>query len=270
MAPPLQDWRLTLAWDGTAFSGWQRQPDQPTLQQTVEEALSSVLGGEPVRVVASGRTDTGVHALAQVVSFSTTAARTPKAIRSGLNANLPPQIACLEAEPAPPGFDARRWTRRKLYRYRVLARAARCPHRHQQTWHVRRPLDLAAMQQAIAVLQGSHDFSSFRASGCTALHPRRHIESARVVAAPDDELHLEFVGNGFLRHQVRIMAGTLIDIGEGRRAADTMPAILAAADRTAAGRTAPAHGLWLVWVEVGDTPRLGPKGAEADEEDDDE
>ena len=255
-------WRIVLAWDGAGFSGWQRQPDQPTLQQAVEDALAVVLGGARAHVTASGRTDTGVHARAQVASFATDVRRSPTAILRGLNANLPRQIACLSAELAPPGFDARRWTRRKLYRYRLLARPVRCPHRHGHTWHVSRPLQLAPMTEAAEALAGRHDYTSFRASGCSAKHPTRTIESARVLPAEDDEIHLEFVGNGFLRHQVRIMAGTLVEVGLGRLSPGALVDILAARDRSRAGRTAPAHGLWLVWVEVGDTPRVGAKGEE--------
>ncbi|MEL6344251.1 MAG: tRNA pseudouridine(38-40) synthase TruA [Myxococcota bacterium] len=249
-----QRWKLTLAWDGAGFLGWQRQPQGLTIQQAVEDALSRILGGQAVTVTASGRTDTGVHAIAQIASFETTIRREPDAVVRGLNANLPQQIVCLHAERAPDGFDARRWTRRKLYRYRILSRPVRCPHRQGRVWHLRYRLDVAAMADAARRLMGSHDFSSFQASGCSAKHPDRTLESARVQQV-DDEVHLEFVGNGFLRHQVRIMVGTLVDVGRGRATVSSVSTILTAADRTAAGQTAPAHGLWLVWVEVGDAPR---------------
>lgn len=254
----MDHWRIKLAWDGKGFLGWQRQPQGLTIQQAVEEALASVLGGQSVRVTASGRTDAGVHALCQIASFETDVPRSPKAICLGLNAGLPRQIVCLEAERAPPGFNARSWSFRKLYRYRILARRVRCPHRDGGVWHVRQPLDVAAMTQAARAIEGRHDFSSFRASGCSAAHPVRAIESARVLTV-DDELHLEFVGNGFLRHQVRIMAGTLVHVGTGRIAAERLPDIIAAADRAAGGQTAPPHGLWLVWVESGDGPAYARK-----------
>lgn len=249
----VQDWRITLSWDGHGFHGWQRQPQGPTIQQAVEEALAMVLGGTSVRVTASGRTDAGVHALAQVASFQTTVERSPRAIRRGLNANLPAGVACLEARLAPVGFYARTWSNRKLYRYRILDREVHCPHRRGHTWHRQRRLDLAAMSEAAEALAGAHDFSSFRASGCTAAHPNRCIESA-AVCRHEDEVHLEFIGNGFLRHQVRIMVGTLVQVGHGRWAPSALADILTAADRTAAGPTAPPHGLCLVWVETGDRP----------------
>lgn len=249
----VQDWCITLSWDGRGFHGWQRQPQGPTIQQAVEEALSRVLGGAPVRVTASGRTDAGVHALAQVASFQTAVERSPTAIRRGLNANLPSQVACLGASLAPAGFYARTWSVRKLYRYRILDREVHCPHRRGQAWHRRRRLDLDAMSSAAEALVGTHDFSSFRASGCTAAHPVRCLESASI-QRQGDEVHLEFIGNGFLRHQVRIMTGTLVHVGYGRWSPSELVGILHATDRTTAGPTAPPHGLWLVWVETGDRP----------------
>lgn len=248
----LQSWQMTLAWDGGPFHGWQRQPHGQTIQQRVEEALSVVLAGERVAVTATGRTDAGVHALAQIASFAARTPRTPRAIVHGLNVHLPEQIACLDAAHAPAGFDARRWAQRKLYRYRILARPVRCPHRRRQVWWVRRPLDVAAMEAALPVLEGRHDFTSFQASGCTATQPVRVLESA-TLRQEGDELHLEFIGNGFLRYQVRNMVGTLVAMGLGRFPG-AMEEILAAADRRAAGPTAPPHGLWLVWVELGDGP----------------
>ncbi len=247
-------WSLTIAWDGTPFRGWQRQPGGNTIQQIVEDALAPILGGESVVVTASGRTDAGVHALAQVISFEAHAHRTPRSILRGLNTKLPPEIVALSARAVPRAYNPRRWTRRKMYRYRVLNRSVRCPHRRGQTWFQRRPLDVTAMAQASAALVGTHDFTSFRAAGCTAAHPIRLLESAAVHAV-DDEVHVEFIGRGFLRYQVRNMVGTLIQVGHGSRAPDSIPVLLAARDRKRAGVTAPAHGLWLVWVEVGDAPR---------------
>lgn len=245
---------LTVAWDGSPFRGWQRQPGGGTIQQYFEDALREILGGESVIVTASGRTDAGVHAMGQAVSFACTAQRSENAIRRGLNALLPPEIVVLEARKVPLAYDPRRWARRKLYRYRVLNREVRCPHRRGTVWFHRKPLDVAAMSSAIPHLVGTHDFTSFRATGCTAAHPRRRLVSAQL-RREGDELHFEFIGNGFLRYQVRNMVGTLIQVGHGQRAADSIPALLAARERKLAGPTAPSHGLWLIWVEVGDAPR---------------
>jgi tRNA pseudouridine38-40 synthase len=250
----VQDWRITLAWDGRRFCGWQRQPNVVTIQQVVEESLAAVLGGASVTVTASGRTDAGVHALAQVASFQTDVPRSPVAIRNGLNFHLPPEIVCLDASHAPPDFNARAWSRSKLYRYRILAHPVRCPFRDGKVWHIKKKLDVRAMAEAVKPLEGAHDFSSFRASGCTAAHARRFIVSATVTSVDSDEIHMEFVGNGFLRHQVRVMAGTLVQVGLGRFTPARIATILAARDRCEAGRTAPAAGLWLVRVETGDGP----------------
>ncbi|MFT5680394.1 MAG: tRNA pseudouridine38-40 synthase [Myxococcota bacterium] len=251
---PQTRWALTVAWDGAPFHGWQRQPHGDTIQQIIEAALTTILGGEVVTVTASGRTDAGVHALEQVVSFAAHAPRSPRSILGGLNTKLPPEIVVLTAREVPLAFNPRRWTRRKLYRYRVLNRPVRCPHRRGRTWYQRRPLDVAAMSAAMSDLVGEHDFTSFRAAGCTAAHPVRLLQAASL-HQHDDELHFEFIGRGFLRYQVRNMVGTLVQVGQGRRAMDSIPGLLAAKDRKQAGVTAPAHGLWLVWVEVGDTPR---------------
>ncbi len=259
-------WRLVLSWHGAAYVGWQRQPNGRSLQEVVEEAVARALGGELVRVTASGRTDAGVHALAQVVAFKAETPREPAALVAAINHALPRDVAVLEAAVAPADFDVRRWVLRKLYRYRVLNRGPRCPFREGLSWHWRAPLDVDAMDRAARALEGRHDFSSFRAQGCGALHPVRRIEEARVRRV-DDEVWLEFVGNGFLRHQVRIMSGTLLDIGQGRAAPEHLTTVLQARQRELAGRTAPAHGLWLVRVELGDGPRAG---AESSSEDDDD
>lgn len=221
----------------------------------MEAALSRVLGGESVRVDATGRTDAGVHAASQVVGFRAGTPRTALALRRGLDALLPDDIACLGVRPAPDGFDPRRWTRGKHYRYRILARDGRCPFRARWTWRMRPGLDLVGMAEAAAALVGTHDFTSFRASGCGAAHARRTLVSADVQRGPDEEVHLDFRGNGFLRHQVRIMVGTLVDVGQGRRSPAAVAEALVARARSAAGPTAPAHGLWLMSADVGDTPR---------------
>ncbi len=247
-------WRLILTWDGAAYVGWQHQPSGVSIQGTVEAALRSILGGEAVSVIASGRTDAGVHALRQVAAFRCHTPRTPRAIMNGLNAMLPPDIACLEAAIAPTEFHPRRWAIRKRYRYRLLVRSARCPHRRGRVWHLRSSLDVRALRAAARGLVGEHDFTSFRAAGCGAAHALRTIEAALVADMPDDEVHVTFTGSGFLRHQVRIMVGTLVEIGRGRWGPEHIPALLAARDRTRAGRTAPAHGLALLDVELGPAP----------------
>lgn len=248
-------WSLRLAWDGTAYVGWQVQPNGPSIQAVCEAALAELLGGERVRLRAAGRTDAGVHALEQVVGLRCRTRRDADALVRGLNALLPTDITCLSAERAPDDFEPRAWVERKTYRYRILARQAHCPFRARYTWHRRSELDIVAMREGASQLEGQHDFSSFRAQGCSAAHPNRRIESAQVFAN-EDEIWMEFRGNAFLRHQVRIMAGTLVDVGQGRMSPDDIRRVIESRDRIAAGATAPARGLVLVSVELADAPRV--------------
>lgn len=248
-------WRLELSWDGRDFVGWQRQPEGRSIQGEVEGALSRVLGGRRVSVTASGRTDAGVHAAHQVASFRGPPGLDHHKLRRSLDAVFPPDLACLAVAPAGDQFHARHCTVRKTYRYRVLRRPARCPFRQGHVWHRTEALDLAGMAAGAALVVGTHDFSSFRAARCGASSPVRRIEAVRVRPS-EDELWLEFVGHGFLRHQVRIMVGTLLALG--RQGADPaeMGRILTLRDRSAAGDTAPARGLWLMAVETVPEPVL--------------
>jgi tRNA pseudouridine38-40 synthase len=189
-----------------------------------------------------------VHAAMQVVSFTSEVERSPKSVRDGLNARLPETVACVQAEVVPDAFDPRHSPHRKTYRYRWLVRPSRSPLRRGQVWHVRAELDVDAMAAGVAHLVGSYDFSSFRASGCTATHPNRTVEAAAIERV-GDEVHLTMVGTGFLRHMVRIVAGTLYEVGRGARPPGWVAEVLAARDRARAGRTAPAAGLLLERIE---------------------
>ncbi len=255
--------RALLAWDGTAYGGWQLQPNVPTVQGAVEGAVSQLMNRARVVVRAAGRLDAGVHSQGQVVGFAVEAPRTIRALYRGLNGLLPDDIVCLAMSAAPADYDPRRHNCGKVYRYRCLVRTARCPLRRMTCWHVGRELDVRAMQQAAQALVGSHDFSTFRASGCSARHAVRRIRSIDVVRHAD-EVHILVDGEAFLRHQVRIMAGCLVEVGQGRATPDWVSTILMAADRTLAARTAPAHGLSLERVlfrpalawEEGATPEV--------------
>jgi tRNA pseudouridine38-40 synthase len=255
-------WRATLEYDGGGFAGWQVQPGARTLQAAVDEALSRMAGHE-VRCVASGRTDAGVHAAAQVISFDLDVARGPDNVRDALNARLPEDVACLAAEVAPVGFDARRWVLDKRYRYTFLARRARSALLAHRAWHVRAPLDVPSMDEAARVIVGRHDMSAFRAAGCGATHPVRTVYASNVVAE-GDLVHLDVVGNGFLRHMVRNIAGALHEVGRGKRPASWMTELLASRDRRNGALTAPAHGLMLMEVRYGDGPAPW-KAVEADD-----
>jgi tRNA pseudouridine38-40 synthase len=243
----LESWRAQLAWRGTAYIGWQRQPNGTSIQEVVEASLGAVCGVEHIPVVAAGRTDSGVHALRQTVAFRTEN-RSLTEIRNGLNFWLPDDIKCLEVAAADPGFNPRRDAIQKLYRYRILRRWAPCPFRFDLTWHRRKPLDIPGMMSGAAALVGEHDFTSFRASGCAAKIPVRAVHAFEIRHV-EDEILFEIRGDGFLRHQVRIMVGTLVEVGRGRRPSSAVQQVLEARDRQAAGPTAPGHGLTLVRVE---------------------
>lgn len=236
--------KLTVEYDGTAFSGWQRQPNAPSVQETLERALATVLR-ESVCVTAAGRTDAGVHARGQVAAFTTNADVDLSVLRRSLNALAGPDIAIVTAEPAPPGFDPRRDARSRRYAYYVLNRAAPSPFWRERAWHVAHPLSVETMAAAAATLAGEHDFTSFRGPDCDAPHSVRHVFESRL-ERDGDLLVYEVEASGFLRHMVRNIAGTLVDVGRGALSVDGFREVLAVRDRTQAGRTAPARGLYFL------------------------
>ncbi len=237
-------WKLTLEYDGRGFVGWQRQPNGTSVQEVVEGALASLHAGEPIPVTAAGRTDAGVHARGQVVSFSTSKALPVSAYQLGLNGRLPRTIAVRDAQLAPDGFDARRWARGKRYVYRVLQSRFRSPLREGRVWLLHRPLEVAAMREAAGHLVGAHDFSAFRAADCEAKNPVREVRRLEVEAR-GDEVVFTVEATAFLKHMVRNLVGTLVEVGQHKRAPEAMPGLLASCDRAQAGRTAPAEGLCL-------------------------
>jgi tRNA pseudouridine38-40 synthase len=245
--------KLTLEYDGAGLCGWQRQANGPTVQQHVEEAVAAMVG-QRVEVAGASRTDAGVHALGQVASFTTDRSISLYGFRRGINSKLPSTIAVVDAAEAPAGFHARFWSRGKRYRYTVLTRRDRSPMLEGRAWHHPGSLDLAAMRAAAAHLVGEHDFSAFRAAGCTALHPVRAITSVVVGEHPGEVVQIEVDGNAFLRNMVRILAGTLVEVGAGRRTPAEVAAALASRERSQAGITAPPGGLCLVEVRHGDGP----------------
>lgn len=249
-------WKLTLEYDGAAFCGWQVQPNGRSVQAALETALGSLHSGDAIRATAAGRTDAGVHARGQVVSFSTPRELGQGAYLRGLNSLLPAQVAVVAAERAPVDFDARRWARGKEYEYRIVAGVARSPLREGRYWHLFKALDRDAMASAAAQLVGRHDFGAFRASDCDSTHAVRELTSIDVTAS-GPVLIVTVRGTAFLKHMVRNLVGTLVEVGQGRRAPQSMAALLASKDRTKAGRTAPAHGLYLNRVFYGEGPR-GP------------
>jgi len=238
--------KLTIEYDGTNYAGWQVQPNGLAIQQVLEEALARILGS-PVRIHSSGRTDAGVHARGMVASFATDRGMPLRAFSDGLNALLPPDIAVREACEAPPEFNPRYDAKGKHYRYTIQNDARRSPLSRLYSWHLRGKLDVDAMREAAAHFVGEHDFAAFRTAGCAARTTVRRIDSVEIIQN-DDTIHIDVVGSGFLRNMVRIMVGTLVEVGRGKRASDAVAAILAGKGSLSAGATAPSHGLCLMDV----------------------
>ena len=245
----MRGFRLTLEYDGSQFHGWQVQPGgRRTVQGVLEEALRRI-GGGSARALGAGRTDAGVHAEGQVAGAWLATELEPAQLARALNGVLPPDLAVVACAPAPEGFHPRFAARAKLYRYRIWNGACRSPLRQARVHWVRTPLDLPAMRAAAALLVGRHDFAAFQAAGSDVATTVRSLARVDVSGAPGGDVAIEVEGDGFLRHMVRILVGTLIDVGLGRRAAASLPGLLAGRDRTRAGRTAPARALTLVRVE---------------------
>jgi tRNA pseudouridine38-40 synthase len=250
-----QMWSATMSWRGDAYAGWQIQPQSRTIQGEIERALGVLCDvHEPIRVSATGRTDSGVHAMMQIVSFWLPVERKPHQVMAGINRHTDDDIVCLDASPVDAGFSPRSWTKQKLYRYRILNRKHGCPFRAGVVWHLKQSLDMEMMANALPALVGQHDFASFRAARCSAKTTIRTIVNAEI-RQTDDEIQIDFVGHGFLRHQIRIMVGTLVDVGLGRVSPERIAEIRDALDRSQAGRTVPACGLTLMQVELLDGPR---------------
>jgi tRNA pseudouridine38-40 synthase len=235
--------KLTLEYDGAEFAGWQVQPGARTVQDVVERALAKLCGAD-VRVTAAGRTDAGVHARGQVISFAAPRALPLKAWGAGLNALLPADVACVRAEDAPDGFDARRWARGKWYSYTIVQTPVRRPLTRGRTWEIRRALDVAAIREGAAQLVGTHDFSALRAADCPARTTVRELRRLDVIER-GPELRLEVEATAFLKHMVRNIVGTLVECAHGKRDPASLRALLESRDRTRAGPTAPPHALVL-------------------------
>lgn len=239
--------KLALEYDGTAYHGWQVQPGLDTIQGRVEAALSR-LAGSSVHVMGAGRTDAGVHALGQIASCNVAVRLDDLRLHRALNALLPKDIVVTSVESAPVTFDARRSARAKTYRYTLLRRTYPSALEGRYCLYVPYAVDMEAMAEAAQCLVGTHDFSAFRAGTCAAATPIRTVRRA-AWRAEGDRWRFEIEGNAFLQHMVRIIVGTLLDVGRGRRRPADVPEILASRDRRRAGKTAPPHGLCLVAVE---------------------
>jgi tRNA pseudouridine38-40 synthase len=249
-------YRAVVAYDGTRYQGWQAQRSGPTIQQTIEAALATVLR-EPIRIVAAGRTDAGVHARGQVIAFDATVylaadgdpglpsplARTLRSV----NAVLPDDVALRSLARADPGFDPRHDAIQRAYLYRVWNAEVRSPFELRRAWHVREPLDDGAMGEAAALLIGEHDFASFQGADDM---PRASVRSVRrsEIARDGEVVSYAIEANSFARHMVRNIVGQLVEVGRGKASVAAMASLLAARDRRLAPAPAPPHGLCLEWV----------------------
>ena len=261
--PSTRTFKLTLAYDGAAYVGWQRQQNGPSVQATIESALEPLAGGMPVTLVGAGRTDAGVHALGQVASVKMLTSINADALARALNATLPLDVRVLALSEVPDAFHARFDATAKRYRYRLLHGQTVSPFERRYAWFIPAQFDDARLEAMAQPLLGTHDFAAFQAVGSdvqTTVRELRAITVGRgapgaLASHPSAEVTtIDLHGSGFLRHMVRIIIGTLVDIGTGRLSSDAIPRALERREREAAGRTAPAHGLFLRRVEYGSGP----------------
>ena len=246
--------RLTIEYDGTDFSGWARQPGKRTVQAELERALATVLR-EPVALTVAGRTDAGVHAMAQVASYEGPVPRL-----EGVNAVLPRDVAVLAADPAPEGFSARHDATSRAYTYRVMARRSRPALLHGRVLHWNYPADLAALQACAALLPGNHDFTAFTPRDTYHVRFDRDVGAARWQDHGDGELQFWIEADSFMRNMNRILVGTMLDVARGRRSVDEFARLLDGQPRVNAGPTAPARGLYLAGVGYRGEPILPASG----------
>jgi len=272
----MPSFKITLAYDGTDYVGWQLQANGVSIQGLLEDALRA-LDQRDVRVTGAGRTDAGVHALGQVASFTIQRALTADAVVRAVNARLPGAVRVLSAEEVGETFHPRSGATTKTYRYRIWNGEVASPFERRYAWHLAGALDVEAMQAAARLVEGRHDFAAFQAAGSEVKTTVREILVSRIadcgLRIPDCGfpaassiinssairnphsalLEYEITGTGFLRHMVRALVGTLVEVGRGRRPVEWITDVLASRDRTTAGPTAPPEGLFLVRVEYGDS-----------------
>lgn len=245
----LQRYRMTIAYDGADFHGWQHQPGLRTVQQTVRDALVTAMA-QPITLQGASRTDAGVHAMGQVAHFDADSRIPLERMAMAINARLPGDVEVRDVAIAAPDFDATRDAIDKQYRYRIWNTTRRPLGLRRMVYHYWVPLDTTLMDDAAQHLVGEHDFAGFATAGHGRLSTIRTVHACRV-QRHDDEVHLTISGGGFLYNMVRIITGTLIEVGRGHWPVDRVDEILAAADRTLAGPTVPPSGLCLEWIRYG-------------------
>ncbi|BDG34231.1 tRNA pseudouridine(38-40) synthase TruA [Saccharococcus caldoxylosilyticus] len=236
--------KCTLSYDGTHFSGYQIQPGKRTVQGELERVLEQMHKGKAIRATASGRTDAGVHAYGQVIHFDTFLSLSADQWKKALNAQLPDDIVIKDVQEADPSFHARFSAKAKEYRYKVRIAQERDVFLRNYCYHYPYPLDMEAMRRALRLMEGTHDFTSF-CSAKTDIDDRIRTIYQADMAVDQEMLEFRLIGNGFLYNMVRIIVGTILEVGQGKRSADSISTILEAKDRRYAGPTAPPQGLYL-------------------------
>ena len=241
--------KLTIAYDGSGFSGWARQPGLRTVQEMLEEGVDQILGGEPVELTVAGRTDAGVHALGQVASFELDR-EPPDRFARRINAVLPRDVSVLACEQAPDGFDARRWATSRRYRYRFLTTEHRTPFEEGRAlwWPYR--LDRAALDACAAAILGEHDFTAFTPTQTEHVRFERRVMSAAWEDECEAILVFDITADAFMRSMIRVLVGTMLEVGGGKRSVEDFASLLEGAPRERAGETAPPHGLYFAGVDV--------------------
>lgn len=240
--------KLIIAYDGSRYHGWQQQKNEITIQEVIEEKIS-IMVVEPVKLIASGRTDAGVHAIGQVCNFKTRSNIRPETIKKGLNSILPKDILVKDADLVPLEFHARYSAKSKSYEYRILNRKDPDIFKQNYLWHVPIPLNTKEMAKCLSLLIGRHDFSSFKSSGSGNKNPLRSIIGAELYCPEDGAMRFVIKADGFLRHMVRNIVGTIVQAGLGKMDVDRFEFIFKSRDRRLAGINAPPQGLFLMEVQ---------------------
>ena len=242
--------RLVIEYDGKDFNGWQKQPNKLNIQGEIERAISLITGEEKIDLIASGRTDAGVHAIGQVANFKTNNISIPiDKFALAINTKLKKSIRIKKAEEVEERFHSRYTCKRKTYRYVINNNQCESAIYRNLEYHLPMRLNIENMQKAIKYFEGEHDFKAFKASGTCSKSSVRKIYLAQVIQGPENRIYIELTGNGFLYNMVRIIAGTLVDVGLGKIKPEEIPEIIIQGDRKRAGKTLPPNGLFLMKVE---------------------
>jgi tRNA pseudouridine38-40 synthase len=243
----IKNFKMTIEYDGTNYSGWQRQKSDRTIQGEIENALLTMTR-QKITVTGSGRTDAGVHAIGQIANFKCDTKISSETFQKGLNSLLPKDIVIRSCEPVNIEFHARFDVKSKAYRYHILNHYLPIAIGRQYVWHIRRPLNTHAMVQASQYFVGIHDFKAFEGSGSPRAHTVRDVTMAKLSVGPGGKINFDIEANGFLRFMVRNLVGTLVDVGTGKLNLKDIPEIIRSRDRGLASATAPPQGLYLISV----------------------